>query len=105
MDTILGVPPRRIKQLEDDVKRGAPMTNLTQQERDVLHRRASDENLEYWNTERTKAVEADDIPRILMCDSIRRLMLLLTVPHASDGALLDDLGSVFEKLERLPQEH
>jgi hypothetical protein len=105
METILGIPARRVKQLEDDLKRGAPITNLTQQERDVLHRRASDENIEYWNKERIKAVTADDIPRILMCDSVRRVMLLLTVPHASNGELLDNLGYALEKIERLPQEH
>jgi hypothetical protein len=80
------------------------MTNLTQQERDVLHRRASDENIEYWNKERIKAVTADDIPRILVCDNRRRLMLLLTVPHANDG--MDDLiGHTLDGLEGLPKEH
>lgn len=104
METILGVPARRVKQLENDIKRGAPLTNLTQQERDVLHRAPSDENLQYWNAERIKAIEADDIPRIRTCDSARRYILLVIVPDAGDG--VDDiLGGALEQFEALPREH
>jgi hypothetical protein len=105
MNTILGVDRRRIRQLERDRERDVPLTNLTQAENDALHSKPNEENLAYWNTEREKAVTADDVKRILMCDSARRVILLLTVPYASDGELLDDLGYALEKIERLPQEH
>jgi hypothetical protein len=105
MATVLGIDKRRIHQLERDVKNGLPLTNITQAENDALHSKPSEENLAYWNTEREKAVAADDIQRILTCDSARRYMLLCIVPHTGDGELLDDLGCVLEELERLPQEH
>jgi hypothetical protein len=103
MDTVLGVDKRRIRQLKRAEQRGAPL-NLTQAESDALHSKPNEENLSYWNTERERAVADDDTQRILVCDSARRFMLLVTVPHTGDG--VDDLlGHTLDEFEGLPQEH
>ncbi len=105
MSTIRTVERRRVRRLEQDAKRGVPLTNITQEDRDVLHRKPTEENLLYWIEERKKAAAADDVERILTCDRMRRLMLLVTVPEASDGGMDDILGHMLEKFEELPKEH
>ena len=106
MDSIFGVPQKRIKHLLKDLERGIPPTNLTQDESDALHYEITEANLAYWKEERAKAREGDDDRRMKRCDEGCRIMLLTLTPHSNeDSPLLDGIGAILAEIDHIPGVH
>ena len=104
MDTIFGVPHRRLKQLQDDRKKGIPVST-TQAENDALHTNPTEENLKYWNDAFSAAADTD-IDRINRCNQMRQYIMLVITPHADDdNPLQGDISSILTEVDNLPCVH
>lgn len=95
--------------LKQAVARGTPLSEFTQEERDLLHMETSRENAEYWKEEKEKS-ETDE--RAHMCESIRLSIithLYCAEKHAeeSEGDAERDgfLCGILEEADNLPATH
>lgn len=79
------VKKKKLALLKDELARGKPLNQFSQEDRDLLHMETSEENVRYWKEENERA-DADE--RCLYCQSVARSIIVAL--RANDPPVDDD---------------